>query len=132
MDAGVEAEPRWRLVPVKGNMKELFEGEEVLAESSDAEEDAELEKKPLFVYESWLAEAARKKVRRARARARAHTHTHTHTHIQKCESFAVAVQALLARALLHTHAHTESCVALRCARAMRAQARSSTPVIAMR
>ena len=82
MDAGVEAEPRWRLVPVKGNMKELFEGEEVLAESSDAEEDAELEKKPLFVYESWLAEAARKKVRRththARARARAHTHTHTH------------------------------------------------------
>ena len=87
MDAGVEAEPRWRLVPVKGNMKELFEGEEVLAESSDAEEDAELEKKPLFVYESWLAEAARKKVRRARARARAHTHTHTHTHI-------------------HTHKHT--------------------------
>jgi hypothetical protein len=136
MDAGVEAEPRWRLVPVKGNMKELFEGEEVLAESSDAEEDAELEKKPLFVYESWLAEAARKKVRRTHTHARARTRTRTraraHTHIQKCESFAVAVQALLARALLHTHAHTESCVALRCARAMRAQARSSTPVIAMR
>lgn len=33
-------EQKWRLVPVEGNMKELFEGEEVLAESSDAEEDA--------------------------------------------------------------------------------------------
>ena len=64
VDEGVD-EQRWRLVPVKGNMKELFEGEEVLAESSDPEEDAELERKTLFVYESWLAEAARKKVWRS-------------------------------------------------------------------
>lgn len=68
-DEGVD-EPRWRLVPVKGNMKELFEGEDVLAASSDAEEDTELEKKPLFVYESWLAEAARKKVWRCVALSR--------------------------------------------------------------
>jgi len=64
VDEGVD-EQRWRLVPVKGNMKEMFEGEEVLAESSDAEEDAELERKQFFVYESWLAEAARKKVWRS-------------------------------------------------------------------
>ena len=55
-------EPRWELVQMRGNMQELFEGEEVLAESSDPEEDAELEKKPVYVYESWLMETARKKV----------------------------------------------------------------------
>jgi hypothetical protein len=43
-------------------MKELFEGEEVLAESSDVEGDAELEAKPLYIYESWLQETARLKV----------------------------------------------------------------------
>jgi len=62
MDEGLD-KPKWRLVPVQGNMNELFEGEEVLAESSDKEEDEELAKKPLYIYESWVQEAARKKVR---------------------------------------------------------------------
>ena len=33
----------------------------MLVESSDAEEDAEIAKEPVFVYESWLEEQARKK-----------------------------------------------------------------------
>ena len=60
-DASLE-QPRFELVQVQGNMKELFEGEEVLVESSDPEEDAELEKRPLYIYESWLLETARKEV----------------------------------------------------------------------
>lgn len=59
--SGAEDTPLWRLVPA-GNMAELFEGEEVLVESSDAEEDAEIAKETLYVYESWLDEAAREQV----------------------------------------------------------------------
>ena len=57
----VEDRPLWKLVPA-GNIAELFEGEEVLVESSDAEEDAAIAKEPQYVYESWLDETARKQV----------------------------------------------------------------------
>ena len=57
---GEEEQPKWRLVPVEGDMNELFAGEDILVESSDPEDDEELSKQRLYIYESWLQETARK------------------------------------------------------------------------